>query len=64
LRNATAPHANFEDADLRDADLTGANLRGARLNGAKLCQDQRAVATSAGADFDDAKSEDTSRRVT
>ena len=62
LRNATAAHANFEDADLRDADLTGANLRGARLTGAKLCDDQRAVAASAGADLDDAKSEDTDSR--
>jgi uncharacterized protein YjbI with pentapeptide repeats len=59
LRDATAPHANFEDADLRDADLSGANLRGARLTGAKLCDDQRAVAASAGADVDDAKPEDT-----
>jgi hypothetical protein len=64
LRNATASHANFEEADLRDADLTGANLRGARLTGAKLCQDQRTVAASAGADLDDAKSEDTNSRVT
>jgi uncharacterized protein YjbI with pentapeptide repeats len=64
LRNATASHANFEDADLRDADLTGANLRGARLAGAKLDEDQRAVAISAGADLDDARSEDTDSRMT
>jgi uncharacterized protein YjbI with pentapeptide repeats len=43
--------------------LTGANLRGARLTGAKLCDEQRPIAASAGADLDDARSEDTSDRA-
>jgi hypothetical protein len=44
--------------------LTGTNLRGARLVGAKLHKNQRAVAASAGAELDDAKSEDTSGHMT